>query len=289
MNTDSNISWSQRQRLEFIEMQLLFGRELNSSMLCNTFSISRYQVGNDIKLYRKICPTNLLPYKPADKHYKPSKHFKPYFISENFETPVDLSSHIVANVDNIEFVPTISRPVLDGVMSFLMAAIEHNVIIEGIYASSTSPAGKKRTLLPSSVAYVGNRVHIRAYCFVNNEYRDFVTARFKAIPKISDYKSKEPIPRDTEWAEKVEIKLVPNPILGGDGVDLISDEYQLNKIEPYLIRIPLIKYFLKSNNLPSNEQELLESKSNPWSYPLIVDNWAVISKHLINKVKVSKL
>jgi hypothetical protein len=269
IQTDSGgISWGQQERIKYIELQLLWARKLNARLIMETFNISRYQAGLDIKRYIELCPDNVLPYSANDKCYKASTIFVPKFVTENALDFISVNELNQISCNRVQVIPTLNRKILDGVVSAILAAIDAKCGFEAIYASATTPQGKKRTLYPSTIIFTGHRLHIRAFCVEAKEYRDFVLSRFKTIPSIVSQQVALPI--DTNWEEMICLILVPNPHLNGEAQRFISEEYDLDNNGSLLIRKALIPYFIYHNNIPSPEVLLT---ANPWSHQVVVKNF----------------
>ncbi|MCG9678971.1 WYL domain-containing protein [Vibrio sp. Isolate24] len=269
-----DVPWGVKKRLQFIEFHLLFKREVNSRTLVMRFGISRQQASGDIKLYRDLYPENLLPYNAADKSYRPSKAFNPHFISESLTPGFNESFEELSDSKSIETIPTLTRNQTRGLLSKIMLAIECESDIQAIYKSASSPFGVKRTLKPCGIAYVGNRPHLRAYCYDHCQFRDFVLSRFSSMPElIAPRSGNAEFPEDTVWQEFISVTLEANPHLCKDGQRLIFEEYDLGKASPISIRKSLLHYFFAHNNMPVNEDDYDLAKKQPWSFPVLAKNW----------------
>lgn len=280
MPESTEFSWAQQQRFRFIEWQLLWGLQLNAKMIMDTFGVSRYQAGLDIKAYNQQCPGNIRPYNPADRCYKPALSFKPLFASQNPTEFIESVSGQIPGHSPLSVVPILQRVIADGVLPAVMTAIEGNYRIQTIYASATTPIGSKRVLCPVALVYVANRLHIRAFCELRQEYRDFVLSRFLMTPKILVDERVEELPEDKDWKENVDITLVPNPKLDKDGQALIAREYALEEHTKVTLQKALIHYYLQANLLPHSKEQVSISKNNPWAFPLVVENWDEIAQLL---------
>lgn len=275
----AHLGWSQQQRLHFMERQLLWGRRLTLPMVQEAFDISRIQASRDIKLYRELAPNNVPPYNPADRCYRPSRSFVPLFAVVDPHELLTVIDHPIQNKLALDAVPMLSRRILEGVLPAVLTALEYGTAFEAIYASSSAPIGVKRVLTPSAIVYVDNRLHLRAWCEKRQEYRDFVLSRLLTVPKLL---KKEPtsLPIDALWETWLDIKLTPNPNLPIDGQQLIRKEYQLDGSSLVRVRAALVHYFLQVNLLPNSAEQLVQLKSQPWSYPIIVSNWEDLEPYL---------
>ncbi|NOH46472.1 WYL domain-containing protein [Vibrio rotiferianus] len=278
-----DVPWGVQKRLQFIEFHLLFKREINSRTLVMRFGISRQQASGDIKLYKDMYPENLLPYNATNKSYRPSKAFTPHFISESLTPSFNEAFEELSDSKSIETIPTLNRSQTKGFLSKIMLAIESESDIQAIYKSSSHPFGTKRTLKPCGIAYVGNRPHLRAYCYDHNQYRDFVLSRFSFRPEIiTSISSKVELPEDTAWQEVISVVLEANPNLCEDGQYLIVEEYNLEKVSPINIRKSLLHYFFAHNNMPINEEDFTLAKKQPWSFPVLAKNWEECKTYLFH-------
>ncbi|MDE1265809.1 WYL domain-containing protein [Vibrio aestuarianus] len=262
-----NVPWAQIQRLKFIERQLLWGRALKTRMLVDTYGISRYQAIKDIKLYSEVHSSNVAPYDPAEKSYRPACAFTPKLISQDPIEVIREGGFTCIEGSEVATVPLLHRRVIDGVIPSILAAIDNKSDVEAIYASASTPVGKRRRMHPKVIIYTGNRLHIRAYCFEHEEYRDFVLSRILTKPK--HLKPKTLQIDDIDYYEKIEIELFVNPALSEEGQDLIKREYGLLENRTVSVRRCLVQYFLQANALPVSKKQLEESKSSPWSFPVI--------------------
>jgi len=281
------LSWSQQQRLHFMERQLLWGRRLTLSMVQETFDISRNQASRDIKLYRELAPENVPPYNPADQCYRPGRSFTPLFAVTDPHEILSVISHPVQNTQTLDAVPVLRRHILEGVLPAVLTAIEYRAAFEAIYASASTPIGIKRVLIPVAIAYVDNRLHLRALSEEHNGYRDFVLSRILTIPKL--FKTKTKLPVDTMWETWVNIRLITNPYLPNDGKQLIFREYQLNKNSLYKVRAALVHHFLQTNVLPNSPEQWIQAKRHPWSYPVVISNNDEIEPYLFREEKTCEV
>jgi len=278
-----DISWGVKKRLQFIEFQLLFKREINSRTIVSEFGISRQQASGDIKLYKDLYPENLLPYSASDKSYRPSTVFSPHFVKENLTPSSNNNYDESPDNKSIETIPTLKRIQIRGLLPKIMLAIESQSDIQAVYKSANSPFGLKRRLKPFGIAYVGNRAHLRAYCYEQCDYRNFVLSRFSTLPELIEQKNREfKLPTDTMWNEEISVVLEANPNLCKDGRALIIQEYNLKKAALFSIRKSLIHYFFAHNNLPLNEDDMSLAKVKPWAFPILVKNWQDCKEYLFS-------
>lgn len=273
-------------RLCFIERQLLWERRLTTTMLMEVFGISRPQAQKDIKLYQQLSPEALKPYQLGIPYHQPTEGFEPVLLSD-----ADLQWHVIEEyappmASHTTEMPMLSRKHNLRVLARLLSAIEHQRSVEAVVSTMSAPKGRGRRLTPTAIAFVNNRYHVRAYCWDNLGYRDFVIGRFKSSPKVvlptnncsgwgdnaPAFERYEGIPSefDVEWNQMIELELKPNPNLSLEQQSLIMADYVLDvesASKRVTLRKPLIGYFLVDNRIPATIDEYkiaVEDNSIAW-------------------------
>ncbi|GAA3528562.1 WYL domain-containing protein [Zobellella aerophila] len=275
-------------RLCYIERQLLWERRLTTTMLMETFGISRPQAQKDIKLYQQLAPKALKPYQLSIPYHQPTESFEPVLLSEadlQWQAIEEYAPPIAAHTTEM---PMLIRRHNLRVLARLLSAIEHQRSIEAVVATMSSPKGRGRRLMPTAIAFVNNRYHVRAFCWDNMAYRDFLIGRFKSTPKVvkpskgvKDWGDNAPafercrgVPpeSDAEWEQMIELELRPNPHLSQDQQALIVTDYELEHdrgLKRIVLRKPLIGYFLVDNRIPASEAEYkFAVHENPKAWPV---------------------
>lgn len=277
-------TWQQIKRFEYIEWLLLWQRRLNARPLMEYFGISRHQATKDLQSYVALAPQNVQVYDPKSKCYLPSVGFRPLFARESPEEFVESINGGSGEANSAAFVEricTVGRRVKSGVLPVIMECVDAGNALDIVYASAKSPAGKARRIWPRALAYAANRLHVRAFCEENYQYRDFNVSRIMEIPRIV----KVPLPNSTDvaWELKLEIVLKPNDNLSNDGRNLIAVEFNLCDGKRLInIRAALLQYFLQDNLLPHTPEQLIEAQRMPWKYPIMVENLAALREWYFN-------
>ncbi|NVK01908.1 MAG: WYL domain-containing protein [Oceanospirillaceae bacterium] len=266
--TINETSWPQLQRLRFIERQLLWDREVTLSMLTGAFGILRPEALDSIKTYIELAPENVRPFEPSDRSYKPTASFKPKLIPDSADSLFTIARLAAPSNPDFYSVPVLNRSTAPGTLAAILTAIEHRVRFEAVYVSMQNPEGTRRSLTPSAIISASNRLHVRAYCWERQGFRDFVLNRFRTTPQLQ---MGEPdlLPQDSAWEETLEVRLIANPSLSTAQQALITDDYDLNQLEPFKIRKALITYFLQANLLPTSSAELDEAAQMPQRFPVL--------------------
>ncbi|MFL1455048.1 hypothetical protein ACJO5Y_11455 [Marinobacter sp. GN3S48] len=281
-------SHSQWLRLCYIERQLLWERRLTTTMLMETFGISRPQAQKDIKLYQQLAPKATKPYQLGIPYHQPTESFEPVLLSGEDLQWQSIEDYEPPSAGHATEMPMLKRRHNLRVLARLLSAIEHQRSIEAVIATMSSPKGRGRRLTPTAVAFVNNRYHVRAFCWDHMGYRDFLIGRFMSNPKVvkaprsvKDWGENAPafercngVPPevDTEWEQMIELELKPNPHLSDEQQSLIVSDYELDQGGAWkriTLRKPLIGYFLVDNRIPSSKAEYdVAVQDNPKAWPV---------------------
>tara|TARA_R110000850_G_scaffold117748_1_gene234292 strand:- start:247 stop:681 length:435 start_codon:yes stop_codon:yes gene_type:complete len=74
--------------------------------------------------------------------------------------------------------------------------------------------------------YTGFRWHVRAYCHLKSEFRDFLLSRIDRTPQVNSVEAPS-ISNDNDWNEMVMITLIPNEKLDSKQKALVERDYSL--------------------------------------------------------------
>lgn len=91
------------------------------------------------------------------------------------------------------------------------------------YASMTHPEGTKRTIYPHAIVRAGRRWHVRAWCELRKEYRDFAFGRILE----AKHTNKKPgrLAADAEWTKLINLELTTHRDLEKKQSRVVCDEY----------------------------------------------------------------
>lgn len=183
--------WGPERRLEFIDFRLLWDRTVNRAELIEFFGISAQQASSDLAQYQHRAPKNI-EYDKSRKTYIATQEFKPLIVREDAQT---FLAQITASRDGAvvpsnvyigwrppnDVVQLPTRPIQTNTLARLLCAIRRGEDLKVGYQSMRRPAPTKRWLAPHALGFDGQRWHIRAWCFENNDFRDFVISRIQSV------------------------------------------------------------------------------------------------------------
>lgn len=250
------IRWGVEQRLEFIEFRLFWEGGINRGDIIAMFGVSVPQASKDLTMYQEVAPGNI-DYDKSAKRYIPSQAFHPRFLrpepdvylsrlraqGEGFSRP---GESWLSRVPDIDIALTPHRNIDTAVLRTVLMAMRDRRSIDVLYQSMNTkrPDPLWRRITPHAFGYDGFRWHARAFCHVENAFKDFLLPRILETGSFGD-----PIAlgeRDTLWQEHVDIRIAPHPLLTESQKKVVSKDYGMMDGTVVLsIRQAMLFYVLK--------------------------------------------
>lgn len=229
--TLSNLPFSIRQRLEHIERCLLWKGELQRADLMERFGVNPAQAATDFSAYMQIAPDNM-SYDKSRKRYVPLPEFSPALIEP---TSLDEFMEIKSPVIDVEQWPIPPRSASSATLQAIVKAIRCREAVEVCYQSMTDPRPSWRWLSPHAFASDGERWHVRAFCHVKEDFRDFVLGRITSTrgTRPTEVTSDQ----DRDWHTFLTIVIKPNPQLSDDQRAAIAAEYNMQSNHEMTLRL----------------------------------------------------
>jgi hypothetical protein len=262
-----DLRWEVQQRLQFIEARLFWQGRFNRRSIVEYFGISGVQATSDISRYSEIAPQNLI-YDRSKKTYLATDEFEPVLIEPKPESLLYLESESIQGSSFSipwEGLPTLHRNVDKKVFRRVLQAIQDQKSIEVRYQSMSNPEPSWRWISPHSIAHDGMRWHVRAYCFIDNTFKDFLLARLLEFGKEREsivFKEE-----DLDWNAHVNLRIVAHTGLSKDQKKVIETDYGMKDGALTVnVRRALLPYFLKKHSLniekekPEEQQISIENR-----------------------------
>ena len=262
MNTDkSELRWSVEQRLEFIEFRLFWEGTVNRSDLMSQFGISVNQASSDFRRYFELAPGNA-NYDHSVRTYVRSSTFKPFFdkldsrrylaqiraIQDNI---LDRNDSWIAELPDFEAAPIPGREVDPLTLRSVIGAIRRSKQIEVQYQSLSSSEPRWRWIAPHALAFDGFRWHARAFCAVDQIFKDFLLSRILGLRASRD--SIISSADDEDWNTTVTISIAPHPELSETQKKVIALDYGMRGGSVKIpVRRALLYYALKRLGLDTD-------------------------------------
>lgn len=196
-----------------------------------------------------------MDYDKRRRHYFPTATFKPAFISNSAEgylsqlVAIGISgeeqSHpgLIGATPPFDILPSLERRVDQDTLRQLLRAIRENLSLEIHYQSLSSQSPGWRRLTPHALASDGLRWHVRAYCHVKEQFRDFVLGRIMGMR--GEQPSEVQGTADTEWNEIVKVTIAPNPALTEDQQKIIERDYAMKRGKAVIAVRRSLLFYLK--------------------------------------------
>lgn len=247
------------------------------------FGISIPQASLDIARYIEAAPANLT-YDRSARVYVATDEFKPLYSSSSPSTYLNELLAFEAGILQPEasfvgwrppaaHVPAPGRTLHAAVLVVLLRAIRENRAIRLLYQSLQRPEPTSRTLSPHAFAHDGFRWHVRAYCHMRNEFRDFVIARMLDVQLAEEpWHGPE---GDEQWHALVELVLAPNPKLSKAHRRVVELDYGMTEgVVGLTCRQALVFYVLRHLGLDEDR------RSNPEAQQVVLKNRKLVQKFL---------
>src|ERR1700761_7596833 len=178
--------FAQEARLKYLDSLLFWEGRANRIDLIEKFQISPAQAALDLRRYLEAADTRSVTYDTRAKRYEATHQFKPVF---GLPAPETWLREGRMDADKIGVLPTLGRHTDSQMLARIYRAIRDQQALQLIYQSMTDNEPKVRWIAPHALASDGLRWHARAYCFLHEDYRDFVLTRMavsgsgKALPQ----------------------------------------------------------------------------------------------------------
>jgi WYL domain len=270
--------WSVEQRLEFIDFRLFWEGTIRRGDIREKFGVSIQQASIDISKYRESAPENLV-YDGSKKRYFAATRFKPVFYTPNPDRYLaqlraikeDVISHdetMIGDLPECDVLPIPARDVSAHKLKQILRAIRSHQSISIEYQSMNNkrPEALWREITPHALGSDGFRWHARAYCHLEEKFKDFIISRCLRVGKLA---AAHPEAKDDEeWGTFFDVVLIPNPSLGEAQKSTIELDYGMKNGRCSLrVRQALLYYFDKRMRLDVGEKH-----DRPKETPVIVEN-----------------
>lgn len=229
--------WGQERRLEFIDSRLYWEGRLNRGALTDFFGISVQQASLDLAEYMRVAPNNTI-YDLSQKTYLATEQFQPVFTDPSSarylaELYALTTGVLAADISFLGWTPSAdivrhpTRLVPHAVLRQTLAAIRERRSLKITYQAMGRAEPTERVISPHALGYDGYRWHVRGYCHLRRDYRDFVFARILALSvgDLSDLDAQA----DVEWHRILDVVIAPNPALTAAQQRVIELDYGMTE------------------------------------------------------------
>jgi predicted DNA-binding transcriptional regulator YafY len=250
------LKWGVERRLEFIEFRLFWEGGVNRSDIIEMFGVSVPQASKDLTLYQERAPHNAL-YDKSAKRYVASPQFSAIFLKPDpdgylsrlrslAEGLTQRSESWIAHPPQTDIALTPRREVDSGVLQAVLGAIREGRSIEIYYQSMSRERAKPmwRRITPHAFGYDGFRWHVRAYCQLDQKFRDFLLPRILGVRGAGEPGASAD--QDRQWNETFDVEIGPHPDLTPSQQAVVAKDYGMKNGRAILtVRYAMLFYVLK--------------------------------------------
>jgi hypothetical protein len=218
-----DINYARRERLSYLDQCFAWRGMANRRDLIDRFGVSTAQAALDFKVYLERAVGTPPIYDSRLKTYLADPDHQSLFPDSLHDNWTRIISD--SGSERFDELPRLNRLSNPSIMSKLYRAMEERLAIQIQYTSMTTGKDDGQWIVPTRFASDGDRIHLRAFSFKHNEYRDYVPVRigagssFKTRPLDSD------LPSDEDWETIARIHLVPKAGLSEEQVKAVRREY----------------------------------------------------------------
>jgi predicted DNA-binding transcriptional regulator YafY len=227
--------WGVEKRLEFIEFRLFWEGGVNRSDIIETFGVSVPQASKDLALYQEKAAGNVI-YDKSAKTYIPSETFSPKFLNPQpdaylsrlrsvAEGLIDYEQSWIASLPESDIALPPKRDIDVDVLRAILGVVKERRSVEILYQSMNEdrPDPIWRRISPHAFGYDGLRWHTRAFCHLEEKFKDFLLPRILRARNIDESGAKGE--QDLLWHRYFEVKLAPHPKLTESQKKVVAKDY----------------------------------------------------------------
>ena len=245
----SQLSPSQ-QRLRDMEVLLLWEGALDNARLREVFGVQAVQAS---RLLASFLVEHKEGVERASAHapITPGSGFRPKFAGTSPDEYLGLIAatrprQVAAHVEDLRLD---LAPVDTRVYAAVTQACRGGTGLQIRYRSLSNPQGEARLVYPHSLVRAARRWHMRAWCALRQDYRDFALGRIAEVSQDEKQAPRSPAD-DTEWNEEASLVIEPHPALSAGQKALLRDEYFAGKTQRVVqVRRALVSYTLQDLRL----------------------------------------
>lgn len=203
-----DLKHAQRTRLEYLDRLFFWDGAATRASLIKRFGISNAQAALDFRTYLAEAPKDALHYDASSRQYLAHESFERLTGKASSTELEQLLSG--APSPAFDSLPDLQRTQDLRVLRPLYRALRAKEATTIVYQSMRDPEPMTRWIAPVRFASDGVRLHVRAWCFEREGFRDFHPARIDPDHSFTKAKPAVAVPRDDDWYTWAILKLKPH-------------------------------------------------------------------------------
>lgn len=222
-NVTSDKNWAAQERLRFIERCAWWRGVVNRRDLAEVFGVSMAQASSDLQKYGEMNPGSLI-YDVKGKKYDGAGNMRLLYGVASLADVMGMWLRDDAVALLGEAMPTRMADAV--VLRHAMMATLRGQKLRVKYHSLSSGGLRWREFMPLRWVNSGLRWHVRAWCFTNEDWRDFTVSRIEKT-ELPMVKVAQELPTDTEWERMVVLRLRPNGALPAEKAAGVMQDFRM--------------------------------------------------------------
>lgn len=219
----NSLKYAQRERMVFLDQCFTWRGMANRKDLVDRFGVSMAQAALDFKLYLERLSENPPVYDNVRKTYLALENHTPLSPSIEDQPPMQILG--AGGHDSFSTLPNLVRRVDSRTVALIYQAMIDGQAIHIQYTSMMTGVDDGQWIAPTKFASDGERVHLRAYSYKHDSYRDYVPIRISPDSSFALRPIQEPMLFDEEWHTLAKLHLKPKTGLSREQTIMVRREY----------------------------------------------------------------
>ncbi len=256
-----DLKYAQRERLIYLDQCFAWRGTANRSDLIERFGVSTAQAALDFKAYLDRAEETPPTYDPGRKTYLAAENHVSLCPDELHRDYQNILSE--PDTSRFDELPRLHRHQEVNIVSKLYRAMDERQAIETKYTSMTTGKDEAQWIAPVCFGSDGERLHIRAFSYKHDEYRDYLPVRINQASSFKTRPLDSELPPDHDWDTIVQIHLVPRSTLSKRQKDAVRREYGFSGPTLCIETRKALEFYAESRwglNVPSARLEKRSSK-----------------------------
>jgi len=275
----NDLTWFQQTRLYAIDLLAKWYGRIQTNDVTARFGVSRTIAQKDIHYYIQQAPGNLV-YNASERAYLATSVFSPLLSETTIDDYLRLEQQPggIIQSGHISLLKPPALRIQPQILRSTLQSIEMQQTLMIYYKSFNHPKGLERTVYPHTLVHSGFRWHVRAYCAINHDFRDFNLSRIGSARRLPDPRPADAsIEKDKLWSKVVTVIFGVNPRLSREEQALLCEEFNF-KGEHLKVKTKaaLLPYLLQVYQVDPEQTD----DSLKYKYPLVLINKKEILQYL---------